>query len=88
MNDIGHIISHYRKQNNMSQQELADLLQKKGFKISYKAVSKWETNVSEPGINLFFENLRQKDVLPEPLFPIIIIFIILFSKKSSIFIRK
>lgn len=58
MNDIGHIISHYRKQNNMSQQELADLLQKKGFKISYKAVSKWETNVSEPGINLFFEICR------------------------------
>ena len=53
MNSIGKIIATYRKQNGLSQPELAKLLEKNGHKISNRAISAWEKEISEPSASLF-----------------------------------
>ena len=50
---IANLIKTIREENNLTQKDLGDDLG-----VSAQAVSKWETNVSEPGINLFFEICR------------------------------
>lgn len=44
---IGERIKNLRKQKNMTQEQLADYLH-----VSYQAISKWETNVSNPDLAL------------------------------------
>lgn len=53
MNEIGSIIAEYRKKSGLSQNELAEQLNKYGYSITNKAVSKWEKNVTFPSIPLF-----------------------------------
>jgi SOS-response transcriptional repressor LexA len=53
MKSIGEIISKNRKKLGLSQMELAELLQKEGFTLTRKAVSKWEQNDAEPNATLF-----------------------------------
>lgn len=52
MKTIGEIITKYRKQNNLSQTELSNILIQNGFKAGNTAVSNWEKNVTEPGASL------------------------------------
>lgn len=52
MKKLGKIIATYRKQNNLSQTQLSDILIKNGFKASNKAVSSWEKDTTEPGASL------------------------------------
>lgn len=68
MNSFGSIISKYRKQNNMTQQELASVLKNNGFNISGKAVSAWESGQANPPVDTFFELcsiFRIKDIYEE-----------------------
>lgn len=53
MYSVGQIISKYRKQNGYSQPELAATLKKENIKISYKTISSWEKNGSEPSVTTF-----------------------------------
>ncbi|MBQ2886066.1 MAG: LexA family transcriptional regulator [Alphaproteobacteria bacterium] len=59
MKKIGDIIASYRKQNNLSQTQLSELLMKNGFKASNKAVWSWEKNTSEPGASLLLFLCKQ-----------------------------
>ena len=52
MKTIGEIITKYRKQNNLSQTELSNILIQNGFKAGNTAVSNWEKNITEPGASL------------------------------------
>ena len=51
---LGEILSEYRKKQKLTQPALADKLKAYGINISYKAVSKWETNACQPNIYTFF----------------------------------
>lgn len=53
MRNIGEIISSNRKKMKLSQPMLAELLQEEGINLSAKAISKWETNATEPSIATF-----------------------------------
>ena len=53
MSTIGEIIAKYRKANHMSQIDLANELHAYGTDITQKAVSKWETDKSDPGADNF-----------------------------------
>lgn len=53
MYSVGQIISKYRKQHGYSQPELASALEKENIKISYKTISSWEKNGSEPSVTTF-----------------------------------
>ena len=53
MYSIGEIIASYRQKQGLSQIELASLLNKEGFSLTHKAVSKWEKNASEPSVTVF-----------------------------------
>ena len=53
MRNIGEIISSSRKKMKLSQPMLAELLQEEGINLSVKAISKWETNATEPGVSTF-----------------------------------
>ena len=55
MYSIGAIISTYRKKKKMSQPQLAAELAKTGHEVSYKAISKWETNSNEPNVTMFMQ---------------------------------
>ena len=52
MKKLGRIIATYRKQNNLSQTQLSEILIKNGFKASNKAVSSWEKDTTEPSASL------------------------------------
>lgn len=53
MYSVGQIISNYRKKIGYSQPALASELEKEGISISYKTISSWEKNVSEPSVTTF-----------------------------------
>ncbi len=53
----GNIISRYRKQKNMTQEELAQKLH-----ITSKAVSKWERGLSFPDISMLIPLSETLDV--------------------------
>lgn len=53
MYSVGQIISNYRKKTGYSQPALAAELEKEGISISYKTISSWEKNVSEPSVTTF-----------------------------------
>ena len=53
MYSVGQIISDYRKKMGFSQPTLAAELAKEGITISYKAISSWEKNASEPSVTTF-----------------------------------
>ena len=44
---IGERIKYFRKENHLTQEQLADYLH-----VSYQAVSKWENGVSSPDLSL------------------------------------
>ena len=50
MRNIGEIISSNRKKLKLSQPMLAELLHQEGINLTAKAISKWETNATEPGV--------------------------------------
>ncbi|MDE7424088.1 MAG: XRE family transcriptional regulator [Lachnospiraceae bacterium] len=52
--NVGEIIAVHRKKKKLSQPALAEQLGNYGFDVTYKAVSKWETNTSEPSVTMFF----------------------------------
>jgi len=54
MYSVGEIIATNRKKLGLSQPELAELLGKEGHELTYKAISKWEKNYSEPSVTIFF----------------------------------
>lgn len=58
MQSIGKIISQNRKKKKLSQQELVQLLSQEGIHVTPKALSKWETDVREPGLHTFFTVCR------------------------------
>ena len=58
MYSVGKIIANARKKNNLLQPDLAKLLQQRGFDITHKAISKWETGNSEPSVTMFMEICR------------------------------
>lgn len=53
MRNIGEIISSSRKKMKLSQPMLAELLREEGINLSVKAISKWETNATEPSVSTF-----------------------------------
>lgn len=53
MRNIGDIISSNRKKLKLSQPMLAELLQQEGINLTAKAISKWETNATEPSVATF-----------------------------------
>ena len=59
MHSIGKIIATYRKQNNLSQTQLSEILIKNGFKASNKAVSSWEKDTTEPSASLLLFLCKQ-----------------------------
>jgi transcriptional regulator with XRE-family HTH domain len=58
MKKIASIIAEKRKQNHLSQADLAALLTKNGFKVSNKTISKWENGQCEPSPAVFIEICR------------------------------
>ncbi len=62
MHNIGDIIALNRKKKGYSQAQLVDRLRKEGLQISNKALSKWETNMREPGIITFLTICKILDI--------------------------
>lgn len=62
MRTIGEIIATGRRRKGLSQSSLADLLQKEGFSLTYKAISKWEKNDTEPSVTVFMTLCRILDI--------------------------
>ena len=55
MRTIGEIIATNRKKLKLSQPMLAEELAKEGISLTVKAISKWETNATEPNIITFMK---------------------------------
>lgn len=54
MHSIGNMISEKRKELNLSQIQLAELLEKKtGIAVRHTAISTWERGVAEPSVSTF-----------------------------------
>ena len=53
MNSIGQIIKKYRKENKLSQPDLANELAQYGYSIKQTAISSWENGVSMPNAEQF-----------------------------------
>lgn len=58
MYSIGKIIAKNRKKKRYSQQDLADQLSWHGINITTKAISKWETDVTEPSSSVLLTLCR------------------------------
>ena len=58
MDNIGAIITSYRKKAHMSQIELAEKLQEYGIEVSSKSVSAWETGRNEISARVFLHACR------------------------------
>lgn len=58
MQSVGKIIAEHRKKKKLSQKDLVSLLSKEGIKVTVKAVSKWETDATEPGAHAFLTTCR------------------------------
>ena len=58
MQSVGQIIAAYRKKKGYSQPELAARLKDEGIDISYKSISSWEKQGSEPNITTFLTLCR------------------------------
>ena len=41
-------IKEARKEKSLTQKQLADLLEEKGFKVTHATISNWELNISKP----------------------------------------
>ena len=53
MRDFGEILAENRKKKGYSQSNLVDLLSQEGIQVTTKAISKWETNATEPSVATF-----------------------------------
>lgn len=54
MKEVGGIIRFYRKKAKMTQPELADKLKEEcGVTVTYKAISSWESGLTEPSVTAF-----------------------------------
>ena len=62
MYSVGKIIANARKRKNLLQPDLAKLLQSRGYDITHKAISKWETGNSEPSVTMFMEICKLLDI--------------------------
>lgn len=58
MRSIGEIIADNRRKNKMSQPDLAASLSRCGHELTNKAISKWETDKTEPSLTVFFDLCR------------------------------
>ena len=58
MENIGAIITAYRKKAHISQTELVDRLQAEGIEVSQKSVSAWETGRNEVSARIFLHICR------------------------------
>lgn len=62
MNTIGSILAKNRKKKGLSQSDLVVELKKHGIDITTKAISKWETNLREPNLSIFFTLCQILDI--------------------------
>lgn len=68
MNAIGPIIAKYRKEQHLTQPELAELLKQENVIVTEKALSGWESGRTEPSVNALFalcKILQIKDIYKE-----------------------
>lgn len=68
MKSFTEIISTYRKKNGLSQQDLANSLNERGFNIKHKSISDWERGKTIPNIDIFLnicDILNVEDIYSE-----------------------
>ena len=58
MYSVGQIISTYRKKEKLTQPQLAKKLADDKIHLSYKTISTWEKNISEPNVTTFLHVCR------------------------------
>ena len=66
MNHIGIKIKEFRKKKDMTQEKLAEYL-----KVSFQAVSKWETGAASPDLSMIVPLARLLDVTTDELFGLV-----------------
>ena len=57
MYSVGQIISTYRKKEKLTQPQLAKKLADDKIHLSYKTISTWEKNISEPKLTFDKQNI-------------------------------
>ena len=62
MYSVGQIISTYRKKEKLTQPQLAKKLADDKIHLSYKTISTWEKNISEPNVTTFLHVCRLLNV--------------------------